>query len=71
MDKAELIEKIEKAAFEEATELFLDNMGVNELPKQIGKLVNLQRLNLFNNQLSTLPEQIGNLVKLQELGVRV
>ena len=40
------------------------NYQLTELPKEIGNLVNLTRLNLYGNQLIELPKEIGNLVNL-------
>ncbi|OLY64971.1 hypothetical protein BWD12_18470 [Leptospira santarosai serovar Bananal] len=37
------------------------------LPKEIGNLQNLQKLNLNNNPLTTLPKEIGKLQNLQQL----
>jgi len=47
--------------------LNLEELGLTELPKEIGELKNLQRLSLDNNQLSELPKEIGELKNLQEL----
>ncbi|WP_082292438.1 leucine-rich repeat domain-containing protein [Leptospira noguchii] len=51
--------------------LSLKDLSPNEqlttLPKEIGKLKNLQELDLIGNQLTTLPKEIGNLQKLQYL----
>ena len=50
-------------------ELNLYNNQLEEvLPKEIGNLINLQRLLLSNNQLEgVLPKEIGNLINLQRL----
>ena len=40
-----------------------------ELPEEIGMLVNLQELLVFENGLQTLPYTIGNLFRLEMLGV--
>ncbi|EMJ48521.1 leucine-rich repeat domain-containing protein, partial [Leptospira santarosai] len=37
------------------------------LPKEIGKLQNLEELELAFNQLTTLPKEIGKLQKLKKL----
>lgn len=44
--------------------LGLSGKGLKTLPYEIGKLTNLTRLYLHNNQLTDLPEAIGNLTKL-------
>ena len=38
-----------------------------ELPKEIGNLENLEKLDISNNAIETLPEEIVNLTKLNEL----
>jgi Leucine-rich repeat (LRR) protein len=40
------------------------------LPAEIGKLVNLQNLYLYNNSLSSLPAEIGKLVNLKYLSLK-
>lgn len=51
-------------------ELDLPNKNLNELPKEIGQLANLEKLSLATNNLSALPKEIGLLSKLEilELG---
>jgi Leucine-rich repeat (LRR) protein len=63
------LQRIEVARVNEATSLYLGFMGLTELPPEIGNLTNLQRLNIFNNQLSRLPPEIGSLTNLQSLDV--
>lgn len=55
-----------KAAEREAT-LDLRNMGLTELPPEIGQLAQLEVLNLLDNQLSSLPASIGQLTQLKTL----
>lgn len=55
-----------KAAEREAT-LDLRNMGLTELPPEIGQLAQLEVLNLLDNQLSSLPASIGQLAQLKTL----
>jgi Leucine-rich repeat (LRR) protein len=42
-------EKIAEAARMGSKQLDLSNLGLTELPKEIGSLTNLQGLNLFRN----------------------
>ena len=46
---------------------FLYKSRLMTIPKSIGKLTNLQSLNLSNTYLSVLPDSIGNLMSLQSL----
>ena len=42
-----------------------------EIPKEIGKLINLQRLYLNHNQLSgEIPKEIGKLINLEDLSIK-
>ena len=52
-----------------ATELYLNDMQLTELPETIGQLIQLKLLNLSNNQLTELPETIGQLIQLQSLDI--
>jgi len=45
----------------------LPNNDLKSLPTEIGKLINLQELNLFSSGLIEIPAEIGNLVNLQVL----
>lgn len=47
--------------------LWLSEMGLTELPPEIGNLTSLKFLHLENNQLSNLPPEIGRLNNLREL----
>ena len=47
--------------------LSLEELGLTELPKEIGELKNLLALYLANNQLSELPKEIGELKNLLAL----
>src|SRR5579863_7319219 len=45
--------------------LSLDNKQIQEIPKEIGNLTNLQELGLYNNKkISSIPKEIGNLTNL-------
>ena len=67
--------KIEEARRSGATELDLrverywneDTPKLTELPKSLGQLTQLQKLNLSGNQLTVLPESLDQLMQLQSL----
>ena len=61
MTEEELLQLIEKAAAEGWEELDLSGEGLTVLPPEIGKLTNLQTLNLSHNKLSSLPAEFGHL----------
>lgn len=49
--------------------LDLRSKGIVKLPQEIGRLVNLQELNLSDNQLTDLPPEISRLTNLQRLNL--
>ncbi len=51
----------------EIIELRIFKCGLLILPKSIGNLTSLKKLNLVNNELEKLPESIGNLTSLKKL----
>ena len=59
--------RIETARFEGSRDLDLGELGLTEVPEEIGSLTQLQRLNLSQNNLTELPESIGSLNQLQRL----
>jgi internalin A len=61
--------RIAAALSEGATALDLGGLGLTALPEALGRLTQLQRLNVSHNQLTALPEALGQLTKLQELDV--
>lgn len=52
------------------TELDLEGLSLKSLPKELGKLIHLQTLNLSINNLLVLPQEIGCLTQLTELNLR-
>jgi len=83
MTEAELLERIEQAAKEGATELDLSGNQLTALPPEIGKLTRLKKLilgkyrydeegdivDIIRNELSALPTEIGLLNQLEELQI--
>ena len=51
----------------ESTCLALSNTGIEEIPKEIQFLTNLQSLYLYNNKLKEVPTEINFLTNLKEL----
>jgi len=69
MAEKELIERIQRAREERATELALISRRLTSLPPEIGQLANLKRLELLENQLTSLPPEIGQLANLTTLNL--
>jgi internalin A len=67
MTNEELLQIIEKAAGDKATELDLSDRRITTLPPEIGQLINLRILDLSNNRLASLPSAIGQLTNLTHL----
>ncbi|MEM9119214.1 MAG: COR domain-containing protein [Cyanobacteria bacterium P01_F01_bin.56] len=76
MTRDELLDRIEKAARESATELDLAGQNIKDLPREIGKLTQLKVLKLGGkfekggyrkNQLTALPSEIAQLQNLSVL----
>ena len=65
MTEEELLQVIEQAAAEGATELDLSGNELTVLPPEIGKLTQLRKLQIVGNQLSSLPAEIGQLTNLK------
>lgn len=70
MTKQELLERIEQAAKEGQTELYLSGQGLTELPAEIAQLSQLQVLDLRDNHLTILPPEIAQLSQLRVLDLR-
>ena len=69
MTPAELLECIEEAAQDQATELDLSGEDIKELPPEIGRLTSLERLTVVGNELTSLPPEIGQLTQLTSLSL--
>ncbi len=78
MELQELLELIDRAATEQWKELDLAGKNLTELPAEIGKLTQLERLKLgywdddenpIGNSLTDLPAEIGNLTNLTSLSL--
>ncbi|WP_251958782.1 leucine-rich repeat domain-containing protein [Nostoc commune] len=67
MTNEELLQVIEQAASEKATELDLSNNQLSSLPPEISQLSSLTELYLNDNQLSSLPPEISQLFSLTTL----
>ena len=67
MTNEEVLQIIEQAAREKATELYLNNNQLSSLPLEISQLSNLKTLSLYNNQLNSLPPEISQLSNLTRL----
>ncbi|MCC5665284.1 leucine-rich repeat domain-containing protein [Nostoc sp. CHAB 5784] len=69
MTNEELLQIIEQAVREKATELNLNHNQLSSLPPEISQLSSLTTLNLNHNQLSSLPPEISQLSSLTELSL--
>ncbi|MEH1972681.1 MAG: COR domain-containing protein [Nostoc sp.] len=67
MTNKELLQIIEQAAKEKATELYLNNNQLSSLPPEFSQLSNLTTLYLSDNQLSSLPPEFSQLSNLTTL----
>jgi hypothetical protein len=61
--------RIEEARRSGSVELFLEHLGLATVPDAVGRLTNLQVLDLSRNQLTALPEAITRLTNLQSLNL--
>lgn len=58
---------IQKLEFSKLKKLNLEDIGLEKLPEEICKMLNLEELHLNTNKLETLPKEIGNLKQLKRL----
>ena len=63
--------KIEKAKKEGATELYLNSIGLTEIPSEIANLTQLQKLDLAFNHIKEIPAEITNLTQLRNLNLSI
>jgi Leucine-rich repeat (LRR) protein len=63
------LQRIEEARETSAIELDLSNLGLVEIPPQIGQLSNMHTLNVSYNGIRILPPEIGQLGNLQVLNL--
>jgi hypothetical protein len=70
MREKDILQKIEKAARDGATELDLWGNQLTAFPPEIGELTSLTTLYLRDNQLTTPPPEIGELTSLTTLDLR-
>ncbi|HXQ33493.1 MAG TPA: COR domain-containing protein, partial [Anaerolineales bacterium] len=70
MDHKQLLDEIGRAANSKTTFLDLSNLGIYELPIEIGGLIGLESLNLAGNNLAALPREFARLTKLRFLDLR-
>lgn len=61
------LQLIDRAAYENWTELDLRNQGITEIPSEIRLLFSLKSLRLDGNQLTAVPPEIGFLSSLKSL----
>jgi len=69
MSDKDVLQKIEKAARDGATVLYLSNNQLTALPPEIGELISLTKLYLWRNQLTALPLDIAELTSLTALSL--
>lgn len=66
-EKAEKV--IEQELRSKTGELYLRNLGLDEIPKSLGDLTHLRKLYLSNNNLTRLPTHLSQLTKLDDLDI--
>ena len=65
----EALKRIREAKKSKAKELDLSGLKLTQLPDDIGQLIDLRKLYLYNNRLGKLPSSIGELVNLEVLNL--
>ena len=53
--------------YKDKKELYLHDNKLKKIPKELGKLTNLEYLFLNGNHLEEIPKELGNLTNLKEL----
>jgi Leucine-rich repeat (LRR) protein len=66
-NRSEAVKKILEAYECGATELSLEDLGLKSLPRAIGYLDKLERLDLRNNEINELPSTMKSLKQLKTL----
>ncbi len=69
MSAAEVIKRIERAAAEKRTELYLSGQELTAIPKEIYELSHLTTLELGRNKILEIPEAIAQLTNLKILNL--
>ena len=63
------LERIQEANYRQATELDLSNLGLRQIPPELGLLTRLEILNLSHNWLSEFPPEILPFTQLKNLNL--
>jgi internalin A len=61
------LKRIERVAIMDEDELDLSRLGLNDIPPEVFKLVDLEILDLEDNNLAAIPPMLGSLTNLREL----
>ena len=62
---SELILPRDRSELLSIEELNLSNLGLTDIPPELGKLTNLKKLYLAHNKLIKIPKEIGNLSEIE------
>jgi internalin A len=65
----EALKRIDEAARENSLRLDLSALGLETVPEELFRLVNLQTLYLHSNKITAIPEAFGSLENLQKLSL--
>ncbi len=69
MTSRSILELIYRAHTENWKELDLSRQELTEIPLEIGRLTQLEMLNLFSNQITVIPDAITQLTNLTNLNL--